>query len=183
MNEATRSVLDADGVRRCLRRLASEIIDGTEAGVPLALVGIRKGGVPLAERLADLIEKDEGVRPEVGAIDITLYRDDLYTGLEAPVFGQTELPFDIGGTGIVLVDDVLFTGRTVRAALGVVHDYGRPRWIKLAVLVDRGHRELPVQADFTGRSLESHRGDLVTVNAGAAPSPSDCVTLQPGATR
>ena len=183
MTEATRTVLDADGIRRCLRRLASEITDGTEQGVPLALVGIRKGGVPLAERLADLIAQDEGTRPEVGAIDITLYRDDLYTGLEAPVFGQTELPFDIGGTGIVLVDDVLFTGRTVRAALGVVHDYGRPRWIKLAVLIDRGHRELPIQADFTGRVVESNREDLVTVNAGAVPEASDHVTLQRGSAR
>lgn len=180
MTEASRSVLDADGIRRCLRRLASEIIDGTEQGVPLALVGIRRGGVPLAERLADLIEADEGTRPQVGAIDITLYRDDLYTGLEAPVFGQTELPFDIGGTGIVLVDDVLFTGRTIRAALGVVHDFGRPRWIKLAVLIDRGHRELPVQADFTGRVVESSRGDRVTVEAGASPSPNDVVTLDRG---
>jgi pyrimidine operon attenuation protein/uracil phosphoribosyltransferase len=183
VTEATRSVLDADGIRRCLRRLASEIIDGTEQGVPLALVGIRKGGVPLAERLADLIAKDEGTRPEVGAIDITLYRDDLYTGLEAPVFGQTELPFDIGGTGIVLVDDVLFTGRTTRAALGVVHDFGRPRWIKLAVLIDRGHRELPIQADFTGRVVESSREDLVRVSAAAAPSPDDCVILVKGPSR
>ena len=183
MTEATRSVLDADGVRRCLRRLASEIVDGTEQGVPLALVGLRRGGVALAERLANLIEDAEGVRPQVGAIDITLYRDDLYTGLEAPVFGQTELPFDIEGTGIVIVDDVLFTGRTTRAALGVVHDYGRPRWIKLAVLIDRGHRELPIQADFTGRVVESAREDRVTVVAAESPSSNDCVTLERGQSR
>jgi len=183
VTEATRSVLEADGVRRCLRRLASEIVDGTEQGVPLALVGLRRGGVPLAERLANLIEDAEGVRPQVGAIDITLYRDDLYTGLEAPVFGQTELPFDIEGTGIVIVDDVLFTGRTTRAALGVVHDYGRPRWIKLAVLIDRGHRELPIQADFTGRVVESAREDRVTVVAGESPSSNDCVTLERGQAR
>ena len=180
MTSPPRNVLDADGVRRCLRRLASEIVDASEPGVPIALVGVRKGGVPLAERLADLIEKDEGVRPLVGAIDITLYRDDLYTGLEAPIFGQTELPFDLEGTGIVLVDDVLFTGRTTRAALGVIHDYGRPRWIKLAVLVDRGHRELPIQADFTGRLVESSRSDRISVHAGTSPSESDCVTLEQG---
>ena len=180
MTESTRQVLDADGVRRCLRRLASEIIDGCERGTPLALVGIRKGGVPLASRLADLIAADEGVRPEVGAIDITLYRDDLYTGLEHPVFGQTELPFDIEGTGIVLVDDVLFTGRTTRAAMGVVYDYGRPRWIKLAVLVDRGHRELPIQADFAGRVVESLREDRVVVHAEREPSAEDSVTMHRG---
>lgn len=183
MTEATRQVLDADGIRRCLRRLASEISDSAPQGVPLALVGIRKGGVPLAERLADLIEKDEGTRPEVGAIDITLYRDDLYTGLEHPIFGQTELPFDIEGTGIVLVDDVLFTGRTIRAAMGVVHDYGRPLWLKLAVLIDRGHRELPIQADFTGRVVESARQDRVLVDAGATASTSDSATLERGSAR
>lgn len=159
----SREILDSAGVRRCLRRLASEIIDGCPAEVPIALVGIRSGGVPLAERLADLIAEAEGVRPVVGAIDITLYRDDLYTGLESPTFGETELPADLARTGIVLVDDVLFTGRTVRAALGVVHDYGRPSWIKLAVLVDRGWRELPIQADFVGRVVTSVRSDRIEV--------------------
>ena len=137
----------------------------------------------MASRLADIIGADEGTRPQVGAIDITLYRDDLYTGLEHPVFGQTELPFDIEGTGIVLVDDVLFTGRTTRAAMGVVYDYGRPRWIKLAVLVDRGHRELPIQADFTGRVVDSSREDRVVVSAEREPSEHDSVTLERGAAR
>jgi pyrimidine operon attenuation protein / uracil phosphoribosyltransferase len=173
-----RRILDAVAVKRCLRRLASEIVDGCEAGVPLALVGIRKGGVPLAHRLADLIAQDEGERPAVGALDITLYRDDLYTGLESPTFGETELPDDLEGTGIVLVDDVLFTGRTIRAALGVLHDYGRPRWIKLAVLVDRGFRELPIQADFTGRVVETRREDKVVVIAGRAPGEDDVVRVE-----
>jgi len=173
-----RPILDAAGVRRCLRRLASEIIDEWDPEVPLALVGIRSGGVPLAERLADLVEEAEGRRPEVGAIDITLYRDDLYTGLESPTFGPTELPFDLQGCGVVLVDDVLFTGRTVRAALGVLHDYGRPRCIKLAVLVDRGHRELPIQADFTGRAVDSERNDKVVVTASHPQSKDDRVVLE-----
>ncbi len=160
----SRTILDGKAVARCLRRMASEIADACEG--PIALVGIRSGGVPIAERLAELIADAEGeaARPVVGAIDITLYRDDLYTGLESPTFGATELPADLEGHGIVLVDDVLFTGRTVRAALGEVHDYGRPRWVKLAVLVDRGWRELPIQADFVGRTVESERADKVIAN-------------------
>ncbi len=176
-------VLDAHGLERTLRRLASEIVEGcAEDGVDrFALVGIRRGGVPLARRLASLIEAAEGFRPETGALDITLYRDDLYTGLESPTFGETELPVDLDGVGIVLVDDVLFTGRTIRAALGVVHDYGRPPWIKLAVLVDRGHRELPIQADFTGGVVPTAQHDRIEVRAGDEPSDDDGVVLHPGA--
>ena len=176
-------VLDAKALQRTLKRLASEIVEGcAEDGVDrIALVGIRRGGVPLAERLATLIEASEGTRPETGALDITLYRDDLYTGLESPTFGATELPGNLDGVGIVLVDDVLFTGRTVRAALGVVHDYGRPPWIKLAVLVDRGHRELPIQADFTGGVVPTRMTDRIEVKAGAEPASDDAVLLHPEA--
>ena len=163
-----RPILDSKSVDRCLRRMASEIMDGLRDGEAVALVGIRAGGVPVARRLADLISSAEGRRPEVGAVDITLYRDDLYTGLEKPALGVTELPFDMEGTGIVLVDDVLFTGRTVRAALDAFHDYGRPRWIRLAVLVDRGHRELPIQADVVGRRIETSLSDKVRVEIGEA---------------
>ncbi len=177
---ASQQILDGNGVRRCLRRMASEIVDVCPSDVPISLVGIRRGGVPLAERLADLIAEAEGARPSVGAIDITLYRDDLYTGLESPTFGETELPGDMEGTGIVLVDDVLYTGRTVRAAMGVVHDYGRPRWIKLAVLVDRGWRELPIQADFVGRTIKSERSDRIEVEAADSAGQSDRVVLHPG---
>lgn len=175
-------VLDAAGLQRTLHRLASEIVEGcAEDGVDrFALIGIRRGGVPLAERLATLIEASEGTRPETGALDITLYRDDLYTGLESPTFGATELPADLNGVGIVLVDDVLFTGRTIRAALGVVHDYGRPPWIKLAVLVDRGHRELPIQADFTGGVIPTDRQARIDVRAGVEASDDDGVFLTEG---
>ena len=174
-----RTLLDATSVQRCLRRMANEIVEKSPRDVPLALVGIRKGGVALARRLAVLIAGLEGREPEVGAVDITLYRDDLYTGLERPTLGETELPFDLEASGILLVDDVLFTGRTVRAALDAVHDYGRPRYIKLAVLVDRGHRELPIQADFVGKKVETALFDRITVVASELPSPTDHVMIEP----
>ena len=173
-----RLILDARAIDRCLRRMASELIDQCPKDVPLALVGIRKGGLPLAERLAALVASMGEPRPELGAIDITLYRDDLLTGLERPTLGETELPFDLGASGIFLVDDVLFTGRTVRAALDAVHDYGRPRFIRLAVLIDRGHRELPIQADVVGRKIVTDLQDQVTVTAGAEPSREDHVTVE-----
>jgi len=156
-------VMSAVEVDRTVARLAHEIVE--RAGDPrgFALVGVITGGLPLAERLADGIEQAAGSRPEVGHVDITLYRDDLYTGLEKPVLGETRLPMDLAGRGIVLVDDVLFTGRTVRAALGEIMDYGRPRWVKLAVLVDRGHRELPIAPDFVGRTVVTQRADKVVV--------------------
>ena len=165
-----RDILDARGVTRCLRRMASQILDEADPGVPLALVGIRAGGVPLAQRLADCIEQAEGIRPQVGAVDITLYRDDLHTGLEKAPIGATELPFDLSGTGVFLIDDVVYTGRSVRAALDVLHDYGRPRWIRLAVLVDRGGRELPIQADVVGRTVDVGEGEKVVVTVGERDS-------------
>lgn len=159
----TEWVMTAREVERSVARLAHEIVERAGEPSDFVLVGIRTGGVPLAARIAEHIEAAEGSRPALGHLDITLYRDDLYTGLEKPVLGETELPFDLGERGLVLVDDVLFTGRTVRAALDEVMDYGRPRWIKLAVLVDRGHRELPISADFVGRSVSTGRDDRVRV--------------------
>ena len=183
MGGGSKVVLDAAGVQRCLRRMASEIVDALEPGVPLLLVGIRRGGVTLAHRLAALISEAEGKAPRVGAIDITLYRYDLYTGLEKPSLGPTELPVDIEGCGIVLVDDVLYTGRTVRAALGVLHDFGRPRWIRLAALVDRGGRELPIAGDYVGRKVSAARGDKVVVQSGKEPQDDDRVWVEPGGLR
>ncbi len=173
-------IMDAREIDRALSRIAHEIVERNHGTNNLALVGIRTRGVPLAEALQNKIKEFEGVEIPTGSVDITLYRDDLYTGLEHPIFGQTELPFDLEGTGIVLVDDVLFTGRTTRAAMGVVHDYGRPQWVKLAVLVDRGHRELPIQADFVGRAIESDRGDRVDVVIHEEASEGDCVLLEAG---
>lgn len=169
--------MDSKGIQRALARMAQEILESHENVDNLLLVGIHSGGVPLAYRLASLIEAAEGQRPPVGEMDITLYRDDLYTGLEKPVLGETKLPTALRGTHVVLVDDVLFTGRTIRAAMDEMMDFGRPERIQLAVLVDRGHRELPIQANFVGRKFETHKSDQVTVNAGAVPSAADRVSL------
>ncbi len=170
-------------VGRTLDRLATEMIE--QLGVPTdySLVGIVTGGRPISERLADRIETSTGVRPQTGTVDITLYRDDLYTGLEKPVLGETRLPFTLTGQDIVLVDDVLFTGRTVRAALDVVNDYGRPRTVKLAVLIDRGHRELPIAADFVGRTISTQKTDKVLVELGDADGGADAVTVMAGESR
>ena len=153
-------------MQRTLARLAREICERLGDPDSFALVGIVTGGHVLAERLAAEIEASEGARPAVGSLDITLYRDDLYTGLEKPILGETSLPFEVTGHTLVLVDDVLFTGRTVRAALDEIMDYGRPRIIQLAVLIDRGHRELPIAADFVGREVRTTKADKVKVTLG-----------------
>ena len=159
--------------------MATEIADDAGSEVELALIGIRRGGVPIAERLSSLLEELEGVRPAVGAIEITLYRDDLYTGLEKPVLGATEIGFDITDKGILLVDDVLFTGRTVRAALVEIMDFGRPRFVRLAALIDRGDRELPIQGDYIGRELSVERTDRVTAELGTDSGGADRVIVEP----
>ncbi len=158
-----RLVLDATAMRRAIRRLAHEIIEKCEPLDRLALVGVRTRGVPLAHRLQALVHEVEGVRPPVGELDITLYRDDVFEGLDLPVVQPTVLPFEVAGRSIVLVDDVLFTGRTTRAALDAVMDWGRPRAVHLAVLVDRGHRELPLHADFIGARIETQRDESIRV--------------------
>jgi pyrimidine operon attenuation protein / uracil phosphoribosyltransferase len=158
-----RVLADEAAVGRMLRRLASEIVEKAAGTGDLALVGIRTGGLHLAERLCALIEAIEGRRPPLGAVDITLYRDDVFRGLPRPEIGSTELPFDLEGVVVVLVDDVLFTGRTVRAALDALMDYGRPRAVRLAVLVDRGLRELPIQADHVGFAVDTTRDESVKV--------------------
>lgn len=167
-------------VGRTLDRLATEMIELLGVPTDYSLVGIVTGGRPIAERLANRIEQSTGVRPQTGTVDITLYRDDLYTGLEKPVLGETKLPFKLTGQDIVLVDDVLFTGRTVRAALDVLNDYGRPRSVKLAVLVDRGHRELPIAADFTGRNILTEKSDRVIVTLTDDELRSDSVVVSEG---
>ena len=163
MTTEGRVVLDGEAVIRALRRIAGEITERHAGARNVALVGIRRGGVPLAERLADLIAQTEGVRPALGTVDITLYRDDASTSLPKPVIGPTELPFSLERHVVILVDDVLFTGRTVRCALDVVLDYGRPNAIELAVLVDRGGRELPIQADYAGKVVETAPDEHVEV--------------------
>jgi pyrimidine operon attenuation protein/uracil phosphoribosyltransferase len=160
-----RELLDAAGIARALRRIAHEIVErngGTEA---LVLVGVRTGGVPLAERIAREIGAAEHVTPPVGKVDITLYRDDVFIGLPKPEVGRTDIPGQsIADKKVILVDDVLFTGRTIRAALDALMDFGRPRAVELAVLVDRGLRELPIHADYVGLKLQTDRSESVRVN-------------------
>jgi pyrimidine operon attenuation protein/uracil phosphoribosyltransferase len=156
-------IMDAQAIRRALIRVAHEIIEKNKGITDLILVGIRTRGVPLAERLASEIEKIEGLRVPVGILDITLYRDDLSTLSYQPIVHQTQIPVDINGKTVVLVDDVLYTGRTVRAALGAIIDIGRPKTIQLAVLIDRGHRELPIRADYVGKNVPTSGKEVVNV--------------------
>jgi pyrimidine operon attenuation protein / uracil phosphoribosyltransferase len=155
-------ILDADGLRRTVRRLAHEIVESNQGAAGLVLVGIQRGGAVIARRLADEIAAFEGARPPVGILDVTLHRDDLSRRGLAPTPAPSDLP-DIEGRVVVLVDDVLYTGRTIRAAMDALNDYGRPRIVRLAVLVDRGHRELPIRADMVGKNIPTALGDDVRV--------------------
>src|SRR5579863_8648753 len=157
------TLLDARAVDRTLKRMAGEIVELNDGSDRLMLVGIQRRGVQLADRLAHMIREREGDAPPLGALDITLYRDDLQTIGPRPVVGKTELPRDIDGAQIVIVDDVLYTGRTVRAALDELADFGRPSRIALAVLVDRGGRELPIHADVVGKTLTVSPGGRIDV--------------------
>ncbi|WP_293820847.1 bifunctional pyr operon transcriptional regulator/uracil phosphoribosyltransferase PyrR [uncultured Parolsenella sp.] len=153
-------IMDEAAMARALTRIAHEVIENNEGASNLALVGIVRRGVDVAEELAAEIEHIEGIRPPVGKLDISFYRDDV-TRRVAPVLHKTEIPFDVDGKDIVLVDDVLFSGRTVRSALDALMDFGRPATIQLAVMVDRGHRELPIRADYVGKNVpSSHEEDV-----------------------
>jgi pyrimidine operon attenuation protein / uracil phosphoribosyltransferase len=156
-------LMDSKGIRRALMRISHEIIEKNKGVDNIVLVGIRTRGVPIAERLAEEIEGIEGTKPPVGVLDITLYRDDLSTLSYQPIVRPTQLPVDITGKVIVLVDDVLYTGRTSRAALDAIIDMGRPRSIQLAVLIDRGHRELPIRADYVGKNVPTSSKEVVSV--------------------
>jgi pyrimidine operon attenuation protein/uracil phosphoribosyltransferase len=161
---AEREILSADEIRRALVRIAHEIIEKHGGTDGLALVGVQRRGVPLANRIAASIAEHEHVTVPVGAIDITFYRDDLSMVAHQPVVKGTDLPFDLTGLTVVLVDDVLYTGRTVRAGMDALMDFGRPRAIRLAVLVDRGHRELPVRADHVGKNVPTSREEVIRVH-------------------
>jgi pyrimidine operon attenuation protein/uracil phosphoribosyltransferase len=160
-----RELLDGPGMARALRRIALEIVERNAGSAGLVLIGIRTAGVPLAARLARLMaEVGEAPSPPLGAIDITLYRDDVFEGLPKPEVGKTDIPeHTIEKRTVVLVDDVLYTGRTIRAALDALMDYGRPKGVQLAVLVDRGHRELPIQPDYVGLTVPTGRDESVKV--------------------
>ncbi len=160
---SARQVLDADAVRRALTRIAHEVVEREGGTDELVLVGLRTRGVPLARRLAGLIEQHEGTAVPIGSLDITFYRDDLTRLAHAPIVKRTDIGAEVAGKTVILVDDVLYTGRTVRAALDALVDHGRPAAVRLAVVVDRGHRELPIRPDFVGKNLPTSRDEAVHV--------------------
>lgn len=146
-------IMDKEEIERTLLRLMHEILERNKGIKDLVLIGIRTGGVYLAERMRNKIAAIEKAKVPLGIIDITLYRDDFATGLPRPLVGKTEIPFPLKDKKVILIDDVLYTGRTVRAAMDALIDFGRPKFIQLAVLIDRGHRELPIQADYVGKKV------------------------------
>lgn len=158
-------IMDSAAMKRAMRRLSTEIVETNQGAKDLYIVGVRRRGVPLAEKIVDKIEILEGERPLYGILDITLYRDDLSTVGANPIVNRTELDHDIDDKIVVLVDDVLYTGRTIRAAMDQLMDFGRPRKVQLAVLVDRGkeHRELPIQADFVGKYVSTKQSEIIKV--------------------
>ncbi|HKI84709.1 MAG TPA: bifunctional pyr operon transcriptional regulator/uracil phosphoribosyltransferase PyrR [Candidatus Krumholzibacteria bacterium] len=157
------TIMDAPRMRRALTRIALEIVEKNKGTEGLVLVGIQRRGVNLAAAMARAIAKNEGVEPEMGTLDITFYRDDLSTLGPVPRVGHTDIGFDINDKTVILVDDVLYTGRTVRAALDELMDFGRARRIELAVLIDRGHRELPIRPDFVGKNVPTSRKEVIKV--------------------
>ena len=172
----TRQVMDALAIQRALTRIAHEILERNKGTDELALVGIRSRGVYLAERLRKNVQEIEGgAAPPFGVVDITLYRDDLDRGVQNPVVKGTDIPFAVDGRRILLVDDVLYTGRTVRAAMDALVDFGRPQSIQLAVLVDRGHRELPIRADYVGKNLPTSQQEEVQVRLAEADGVDEVV--------
>ena len=172
-----REVLNASAIKRALTRIASEIVERNGGGGEIALVGIHTRGVPLAERLAARIAKAEAVEVPVGSLDITLYRDDLTPVGPQPIVGATDIDFALENRTLILVDDVLHTGRTIRAALDALTDLGRPGRIQLAVLVDRGGRELPIAADYVGKAVEAMVGERVRVRLEKSDG-KDSVTIE-----
>lgn len=156
-------IMDESGINRAVTRIAHEIIEKNKGIEDIVLMGIQRRGVPLSKMIAEKIKSVEGKDVPVGILDITLYRDDLSTLAEHPIINGTEINFSINGKKIVLVDDVIYTGRTVRAAIDAIMDIGRPKMIQLAVLIDRGHRELPIRADYVGKNVPTSKFEVVNV--------------------
>jgi pyrimidine operon attenuation protein/uracil phosphoribosyltransferase len=177
--EKKKVVMDVEGIDRSLTRIAYEILEKNKGIEDLVLIGIRTGGIYLAQRLQIKIEQIEKARVPMGIVDITLYRDDLQTSKRKPQLGKTDIPFSLDNRKVVLVDDVLFTGRTIRAAMDALIDFGRPKLIQLAVLIDRGHRELPIRADFVGKNLPSSLWEDVSVHL-TEKNGVDEVVIEPG---
>lgn len=174
-----KTILEGEAIGRALAQIADTILEQNPVA-PLAVVGIRRGGDKLAERLANLLEARQGKRPPVGAVDIALYRDDGFGPHQFPQVGVTHIPFDVTAYTVLLVDDVLYTGRTVRAALDVILDYGRPQAVRLAVLVDRGLHELPIRADAVGLSLQAQKHEHVDVRLEENGAAQDAVVIGEG---
>jgi pyrimidine operon attenuation protein/uracil phosphoribosyltransferase len=175
----TKELLNTKDIDRILSRIAHEIIEKNKGADNLCLVGIQRGGVHLARRLAAKIKGIDGVEIPVGSLDISLYRDDIGLRQEQPVVRKTDIPCNVNGVKIILVDDVLFTGRSIRAAMDALMDFGRPPYIQLAVLIDRGHRELPIRADFVGKNIPTSRTENVDVRL-AEEGSEDMVVIQSG---
>jgi pyrimidine operon attenuation protein/uracil phosphoribosyltransferase len=171
-------ILDKEGIKRTILRISHEIVEKNKGTKDLVVIGIKYRGAYLAERIATNIQKIENKDIPVGALDITLYRDDLTEIAEQPVVHATEIDFDITGKKVILVDDVLFTGRTVRCALDQLIDFGRPANIQLAVLVDRGHRELPIRPDFIGKNVPTSTGESVEVRLEETDGSEEAVVLE-----
>ena len=157
------SLLDENAIRRALTRLSHEIIEKNKGVEDIVLVGIKRRGYPLAERLSEFIEKFEGVKIPVASVDITLYRDDLTNVSDTPNLNDPKIDVDIRGKKVIIVDDVLYTCRTARAAIDAIMDLGRPEFIQLAVLVDRGHKELPIRADYVGKNIPTSKDEIIKV--------------------
>ena len=173
-------IMDKEAMERALARIAHEIVEKTKGTEDLVIIGIRNRGAYLAERIAAYIGRIEKIKVPVGILDITLYRDDLTTVAEQPQVHKTEIGFDIAGKKIVLVDDVLYTGRTIRAALDALIDFGRPRYIQLAVLIDRGHRELPIRTDYIGKNVPTALKETVQVRLKEVDGKDEVVILEQG---
>ncbi|OFI07567.1 bifunctional protein PyrR [Clostridium acetireducens DSM 10703] len=170
-------ILDQKGVNRTLTRISHEILEKNKGTDNIVLVGIKRRGVPLANRIAKNIENIEGVKIPVGSVDITLYRDDLTQLTDKPTIKDENIKINIEGKKVILVDDVIYTGRTVRAALDAVIDNGRPEMIQLAVLVDRGHREFPIRPDYIGKNIPTSRNELVAVELSEVDNEVDSIKI------
>ncbi len=171
-------IMDGEAISRSLVRISHEIVERNKGAENIVLIGIRRRGVPLAERLKTIIAEFQKVSVPSGSLDITLYRDDLTLRHDHPTLHRTDVPFDITGRTVILVDDVLYTGRTVRAAMDALIDLGRPSTIQLAVLVDRGHRELPIRADYVGKNVPTSQHELVEVRVEEVDAVEEVVIME-----
>lgn len=179
MRKLKARIIDASGMERTVTRLSHEILERNKGAGNIVIVGIRTRGEPLAKRIAARIEASEKVKLNIGFLDITLYRDDLLGKLEQPEMKGTDILFDINGKDVVLVDDVLYTGRTIRAALDGLTDIGRPRSIQLAVLIDRGHRQLPIKADFVGKNVPTSADESIRVHLKEIDGEDEVLLMHP----